>query len=258
MPRADASAAVAPVPQADPQHDAPQSRRPQDAPQQPPAQELPEQHEAPQPLPEHEEPPQHDEVLPEHEEPPQHEAPQLLPEQEEPPQHEAPQLLLEQEEPPQQEAPQLLPEQDPPQALPEQHAPPQLPEQHASPQLPPEQPAPQSPYDALALTRGPPKISWSGQPVACIERLPFVDWTKMESRKQKLLARDGSSSGPHMRPRSALVCVDGPSSHLFWAPAEHIVRVKLQRAFEGDIAVKLCHQHFVMLLMGSLSCARPR
>ena len=215
MPRADASAAVAPVPQADPQHDAPQSRRPQDAPQQPPAQELPEQHEAPQPL-------------PEHEEPPQHEAPQLLPEQEEPPQH---------------EAPQLLPEQVEPQALPEQHAAPQLPEQHASPQLPPAQPAPQSPYDALALTRGPPKISWSGQPVACIERLPFVDWTKMESRKQKLFARDGSSSGPHMRPRSALVCVDGPSSHLFWAPAEHIVRVKLQRAFEGDIAVKLCHQH---------------
>ena len=166
MPRADASAAVAPVPQADPQHDAPQSRRPQDAPQQPPAQELPEQHEAPQPLPEHEEPPQHDEA-------PQHEAPQLLPEQEEP------------------------------QALPEQHAAPQLPEQHASPQLSPEQPAPQSPYDALALTRGPPKISWSGQPVACIERLPFVDWTKMESRKQKLFARDGSSSGPHMRPRCA-------------------------------------------------------
>ena len=161
MPRADASAAVAPVPQADPQHDAPQSRRPQDAPQQPPAQELPEQHEAPQPLPEHEEPPQHD------------------------------------------EAPQLLPEQEEPQALPEQHAAPQLPEQHASPQLSPEQPAPQSPYDALALTRGPPKISWSGQPVACIERLPFVDWTKMESRKQKLFARDGSSSGPHMRPRCA-------------------------------------------------------
>ena len=221
MPRADASAAVAPVPQADPQHDAPQSRRPQDAPQQPPAQELPEQHEAPQPLPEHEEPPQHDE------------APQLLPEHEEPPQHD--EVLPEHEEPPQHEAPQLLPEQEEPQALPEQHAPPQLPEQHASPQLPPEQPAPQSPYDALALTRGPPKISWSGQPVACIERLPFVDWTKMESRKQKLLARDGSSSGPHMRPRSALVCVDGPSSHLFWAPAEHIVRVKSSEAPEATL-----------------------